>query len=233
MKWQVTGFYRFAPISNPAGLVAMMTEEARALNLRGTLLVAEEGVNGTVAAQNRDCIEAFLHKLVENGELQALTRNDSETEVIPFHRLKVKLKKEIIAFRQPCANPNAGVGHHVEPHEWNDLIADKDVVLLDTRNTYEVEAGTFRGAFNPNIETFGQFAEFADQHLEAWQGKKVAMFCTGGIRCEKASAYLLAKGIPTVYQLHGGILRYIDQVEAEESLFSGTCYVFDERTTVG
>lgn len=233
MSWAVTGFYRFAPVSVPANLVEKMTAVARELDLRGTLLVAPEGVNGTVAARNRAQVDAFLAALREHAAIDSLIENESTTEVVPFHRLKVKLKKEIIAFRQPEANPMQGVGQHVAPQDWNRLISQKDVVVLDTRNTYEVEAGTFQKAIDPQIATFGEFAEYADRNADLWRDKPVAMFCTGGIRCEKASAYLLAKGVPTVYQLHGGILRYMKEIPPEESLFDGQCYVFDERTTVG
>lgn len=233
MTWHISAFYRFTPIPNPRELVETMTEIASSLALKGTLLVASEGVNGTVAGSTRPAVDRFLKALAQNANIDGFTRNDSTSEVVPFHRLKVKLKKEIIAFRQPCADPLQGVGQHVEPRDWNDLITRDDVVVLDTRNSYEIEAGTFQNALHPQIDTFGEFANYTDSHLEQLKQKKVAMFCTGGIRCEKASAYLLAKGVTTVYQLKGGILNYLRETPEEDSLFQGTCYVFDERTTVG
>ena len=230
MAWTVSGFYRFSPVTDCATVRQTTFESGTRLGICGTVLIAPEGVNGTIAAPNREIAERFLTTVVASANLDRLIRNDTEADAAPFQRFKVKVKKEIIAFRQEKLSTP---GQHVKAEAWNDLLARKDVILLDTRNDYEVQAGTFEGAIDPTISQFGQFARFAEEHLERLRGKPVAMFCTGGIRCEKASAFLIGLGLEEVYQLEGGIVRYLKDVAPEQSRFKGECFVFDERRTLG
>jgi UPF0176 protein len=199
--------------------------------IKGTILLAEEGINAGVAGPQAG-IEAFMAYLAADGRFSDLKEKYSYTEAQPFHRMKVKAKKEIIALGRPEVDPTKQVGTYVKAKDWNAVISDPDVILVDTRNSYEVEVGTFQGALDPNTRSFRQFPEYVEHNLDATKHKKVAMFCTGGIRCEKASSLLLAQGFEEVYHLEGGILKYLEDVSPEESLWQGECFVFDGRVAV-
>lgn len=200
-------------------------------DIRGTLLLAAEGINGTVAG-TRAGIDALLAHLHADPAFADLDHKESFEEKNPFYRLKIKLKKEIVTLGVPGVDPNQLVGTYVEAKDWNALIADPEVVVLDTRNDYEVAIGTFEHALDPHTKSFREFPEYVKTHLDPAKHKKVAMFCTGGIRCEKASSYMLAQGFEQVYHLHGGILKYLEEVPPEQSLWHGECFVFDNRVAV-
>jgi len=201
------------------------------LNVRGTLLLAKEGINGTISGSD-SAINQVLDYLNADERLEDLDYKFSYSETIPFKRLKVKLKKEIVTLGIADIDPTYSVGTYVKARDWNKLISDPEVVLIDTRNNYEFEIGSFKGAINPNTETFREFPSYTQNNLEQYRNKKIAMFCTGGIRCEKSTAYLKSKGFENVYHLQGGILKYLEEVEEEESLWKGECFVFDDRVAV-
>jgi UPF0176 protein len=203
-----------------------------ALGISGTLLLAEEGINGTIAG-TRSAIEKILAYLRRDPRLADLEHKESSADHPPFYRMKVKLKKEIVTMGVPGIDPTERVGQYVKPEDWNALISDPDVLLIDTRNDYEVDVGTFKGAVDPRITTFREFPDYVKNNLNPNKKPRIAMFCTGGIRCEKASAYMLQQGFPEVYHLQGGILKYLENVPAEESLWQGECFVFDQRVAVG
>ena len=227
----VSAFYKFVPVADPQALRDQLRTALQNRAMKGTILVAPEGINGAVSAAPEDM--ASFHALLRaDPRFLDLDTKDAEAPAHPFRRLKVKLKREIIAMRRPEADPAAGVGTYVAPEDWNTLISNPDVLVLDTRNTYEVAAGTFCGAVDPGTRTFGQFPQFVKDNLDPARHRRIAMFCTGGIRCEKASAYLKHLGFPEVYHLQGGILSYLARVPAEESLWRGKCFVFDEREGV-
>jgi UPF0176 protein len=226
----VAAFYRFLALEDPAALQAELQSAFTEEQLLGTLLIAPEGINGTLAGAP-EVIDRLLMMLAEHTGLDRSAVKFSSAEENPFGRLKFKVKQEVLAFRRAVVDP-AKAGTYVAPRDWNALIADPDVLLLDTRNTYETEVGTFRGAIDPNIETFSEFATYARKQLDPARHKKVAMFCTGGIRCEKASAFLLQEGFAEVYHLEGGILRYLEEIPVEESAWTGECFVFDRRRGV-
>jgi UPF0176 protein len=200
--------------------------------IRGTLLIAPEGINATLSGAPAEMAET-LAVLRADPRFAALETKHAVAAAHPFKRLKVKLKREIIAFDRPEADPTVRTGTRVAPADWNALIDQPDVLLLDTRNDYEVAAGTFAGAVDPGLKHFRHFPDYVAAGLDPAKHKRVAMFCTGGIRCEKASAYLLAHGFDEVYQLDGGILAYLDQVPTEQSRWQGACFVFDDREVVG
>lgn len=232
MSWKVAALYRFVPLDDLPALRAEVQEFCAENGVYGTLLLAPEGINGTIAAAP-DRMDAVIDRLdalcgVKAGELKYSTASKQ-----PFKRLKIRLKKEIITMRAPEADPSRLAGTYVEAQDWNALIADPEVVLLDTRNDYEVECGTFAGAIDPRIQTFTGFKDYVQHNLDPQKHKKIAMFCTGGIRCEKASAYMRAHGFETVYHLKGGILKYLETVPADRSLWRGSCFVFDERDALG
>jgi UPF0176 protein len=227
----VAAFYKFVAVEDCAALKAQLHEHMRRREMRGTILIASEGINGTISAAPQVMVE-FLAWLRSDARFADLATKEAQADGHPFKRTKVRLKREIISLRRPEADPTKCVGTYVEPRHWNKLVSDPDVVLVDTRNVYEVEAGTFRGARDPKTRSFGQFPDYVAEKLDPSRDKKIAMFCTGGIRCEKASALLLAQGFSEVYHLQGGILQYLKDVPAEESLFDGECFVFDERETV-
>ncbi len=201
------------------------------LNIRGTLLLAREGVNGTIAGDN-DSIMKSLDYLQKDKRLVGLEYKFSYSEKPPFKRLKVKLKKEIVTLGVSNIDPTYSSGTYIKPADWNELINDPDVVLIDTRNNYEFEIGSFKGSINPNTETFRQFPAYTKNNLEKYRDKKIAMFCTGGIRCEKSTAYLKSKGFENVFHLQGGILKYLEEVKEDDSLWEGECFVFDDRVAV-
>ncbi|RMF27568.1 MAG: rhodanese-related sulfurtransferase [Cyanobacteria bacterium J083] len=200
-------------------------------NIKGTILLAKEGINGTIAG-TRQSIDRVIAYFQQDKRFADLEYKESSVEEYPFTRLKVRLKKEIVTIGLPEVNPNQQVGTYIEAKDWNKIITQPDVLVIDTRNQYEVEIGTFRGAINPQTESFRQFPAYIQSHLDKNKHKKVAMFCTGGIRCEKASAYMLNQGFEEVYHLKGGILKYLEEVPASESLWQGECFVFDQRVTV-
>lgn len=231
MPYTIVALYHFTPLADAASVQAELRPLFAALNLCGTLLVAPEGINGTLAGSAEN-VSKLVALLTERFGLQPDNTKYSYVDEKPFLKLKVKLKKELITFREESANPNLRVGAYVAPRDWNDLIARDDVVVLDTRNMYETKIGTFRNAVDPQIEKFTEFADFVRTQMADKKDKKIAMFCTGGIRCEKASAFMLAEGFPEVYHLKGGILKYLEELPQEESLWDGACYVFDRRVAV-
>ena len=228
----VAALYHFARLENFRDMRGAIQEVCDAAGIKGSLLLALEGINGTVAG-SRAGIDSLLAHLHSDARLANLDHKESFAADMPFHRMKVKLKKEIVTLGAPEADPDVCVGQYVDPKDWNALISDPGVLLLDTRNDYEYEVGTFRGAVNPDTKTFREFPGFVQSHYKPEQHKRVAMFCTGGIRCEKASAYMLQHGFESVYHLRGGILKYLELVPEEESLWEGECFVFDERVSVG
>lgn len=246
MNWHVAALYRFTPVNNVAGVRAHLKDFCKNNAIYGTLILADEGINGTVAATSRLALEALVDEIYKflprgNGSgnpspdtgMAELELKYSLADKPPFMRLKVKHKPEIVTMRQPDANPAVRVGAYVEPQEWNDIISDPEMVVLDTRNDYEVELGKFEGAIDPKTVDFCEFAKFVDENLDPNIHKKVAMYCTGGIRCEKASSFMLSRGFEAVYHLKGGILKYLEAVAPEQSKWEGRCYVFDTRETLG
>lgn len=229
--YDVAAYYLFTPLADPAGLVEDLRADLDALQARGTLLLAREGINGTLAAP-AGRIAAVVARLRAIPGCAALAPKYSTAEEAPFAKLKVRLKREIVTMGLPDVDPAAAVGRYVPPEAWNDLIAQDDVVLIDTRNTYETAIGTFEGAIDPQIETFRAFPDWWRDNAARFAGKRVAMFCTGGIRCEKSTNFLMSEGVEEVYHLQGGILKYLEDVPQPDSLWNGACFVFDERVSV-
>jgi UPF0176 protein len=231
---KVAAFYQFIPLDEPAGIAARMREFCAVRDIRGTVLVAPEGINGTLAGPDSG-INAVVAALTGGDfgvAFNLLELKYSIAEAAHFDRLKIRLKREIITFEQPLANPLAQVGTYVAAQDWNALIQDPDVLVLDTRNDFEIAMGRFKGAVNPGLTSFTEFADFVET-LGRAAHKKIAMYCTGGIRCEKASAYMLANGFTEIYHLRGGILKYLETMPAHESLWQGKCFVFDQRVAMG
>lgn len=228
MSQIVIAFYKFVRLPDYADKQAPMLAYCQAQKIRGTILLALEGINGTISG-SRQGIDAVLAYLRSDPRLQDLEVKESCAESAPFERMKVKLKREIVTLGQTQADPHQQVGTYVNPQNWNDIISDPEVLVLDTRNSYEVAIGTFQGALNPNTQSFREFPDYVRQNLDPQKHKKIAMFCTGGIRCEKASSYLLSQGFEQVYHLKGGILKYLEEIPSQESLWQGECFVFDER----
>lgn len=227
----VCALYKFVTLDDYPALRQPLQDLMERQHLRGTLLLAQEGINGTIAGSRAD-IDLLLGWLKADPRLADLDHKESYTDTPPFNRAKVKLKKEIVTLGVEGIDPKRVVGTYVSPKDWNQLISDPDVVLIDTRNDYEYQVGTFKNAINPNTESFREFPAFVQDQLNPEQHKKVAMFCTGGIRCEKSTAYLKELGFDEVYHLKGGILKYLEEVPAEDTLWQGECFVFDERVTV-
>lgn len=227
----VAALYKFAPLSTLSALKAKLESLCKDNAVCGTLLIAHEGINGTVAG-NRAGIDALMQYIRALPAMDGLEYKESFAYTQPFYRMKVRIKKEIVTIGLPRVNPNTVVGTYLNPEEWNALISDPDTIVLDTRNDYEVQIGTFKNAVNPNTKTFREFPDFAEQTLGAQKKKKIAMFCTGGIRCEKASSYMKQAGFEDVYHLKGGILQYLESIPAEQSLWQGECFVFDQRVAV-
>ncbi|MCC8961550.1 rhodanese-related sulfurtransferase [Bradyrhizobium sp. Pear76] len=236
MPLKVAAFYQFAALPDFRALREPLRARCAELDLKGSVLLAHEGINGTIAGTDEaidDFIAELRHGPLFGGRLHNLELKFSEAAQMPFQRLKVRLKKEIVTLGDTTIDPTRQVGTYVDPADWNDLMAAPDVMVLDTRNAFEVAMGTFEGAVNPRIASFGQFREFAARHLDPAKHRRIAMFCTGGIRCEKASAYLLAQGFGEVYHLKGGILRYLEETPQQDSRWRGDCFVFDERVALG
>lgn len=231
MPVTVTAFYKFVAIADPAVLRQSLLDLAREEAIKGTILLAPEGINATVAGPDAG-IRRLLAHLRADPRFADLTSKESYAEEPPFQRLKVKIKREIVTLRRPDADPSQRVGTYVKPEHWNALVADPNVVVVDTRNAYEVSIGTFERAVDPGTRAFSEFPDFVAASLDPAKHTRIAMFCTGGIRCEKASAYLLSQGFPEVYHLEGGILKYLETVPPEQSLWQGECFVFDERVAL-
>ena len=227
----ICALYKFTRLDDFEEIQSSLKLFLDSLNIRGTLLLAREGVNGTIAGDN-DSIMKSLDYLQKDGRLAGLEYKLSYSEKPPFKRLKVKLKKEIVTLGVSDIDPTHSSGTYVKPADWNELINDPDVVLIDTRNNYEFEIGSFKGSINPNTETFREFPAYTKNNLEKYRDKKIAMFCTGGIRCEKSTAYLKSEGFENVFHLQGGILKYLEEVKEDESLWEGECFVFDDRVAV-
>jgi UPF0176 protein len=231
MALMVVVFYKFVALADHAERQQPYLEFCCTRNLKGTILLAPEGINGTIAGFRAD-IEAALTFLRSDEPLSDLEVKVSYTETWPFERMKVRLKREIVTMGVPEVAPGDRTGTYVEPQDWNALISDPTVTVIDTRNDYEVQIGTFRGAQNPQTNSFRDFPDYVNQNLDPRQHAKVAMFCTGGIRCEKATAYLLQQGFEMIYHLKGGILNYLETIPEDTSLWQGECFVFDERVAV-
>ncbi len=229
---QVAALYCFAPFDDPASLQAPLQAVCEDAGTKGTILLAPEGVNGTIAGSS-DAISAVLGHIRSLPGCAEFDVKYSHADDMPFNRMKVRLKREIVTMGQPDVDPRAKVGHYVAPEDWNDLIRSEDVVVIDTRNDYEVEIGTFEGAIDPKTKSFGEFPAWWEENKDRFHNKRVAMFCTGGIRCEKSTNYLLGQGVEDVFHLKGGILKYLEEVPAEDSTWNGECFVFDERVSVG
>ncbi|MEL6532058.1 MAG: rhodanese-related sulfurtransferase [Pseudomonadota bacterium] len=229
--YEVAALYHFAPVENPPEVADRLRCVAEAGDVRGTLLLAHEGINGTIAG-GRGPVEAVLAAIRTEPGLEALAVKWSAASSRPFAKLKVRVKAEIVTMGQPDLDPARQAGERVAPVDWNALISAPDVAVIDTRNAYEVAIGSFEGAVDPGTESFRDFPAWWDANRAAFDGKRIAMFCTGGIRCEKSTAYLKAQGVEEVYHLAGGILKYLEEVPEPESLWRGGCFVFDERVAV-
>ena len=229
--FRVAALYRFCRLERFAALRAPLLDVCEAEGIKGTLLLACEGINGTVAGSEAG-IAALIAYLQAVPEFAGLEVKYSSAAAMPFHRMKVRLKREIVTMGVESVDPLQSVGTYVSPGDWNALIGDPDTVVVDTRNGYEVALGTFRGALDPDTTSFREFPKWVEEHRAELDGKKVAMFCTGGIRCEKATAYVKSLGVEQVFHLKGGILKYLEEVPAAESLWQGECFVFDERVSV-
>jgi UPF0176 protein len=232
----VAALYKFTPFEDCAAIRAALAPLCGKAGIRGTLLLAREGINGTIAGTDA-AIERVLSAIRQIPGCEMLEVKFSRAPALPFHRMKVRIKREIVTMGEPDIDPLASVGHYVASADWNALISDPETIVIDTRNDYEVAVGTFAGAIDPRTKSFRDFPAWfrAEREHLLGQGKtpKVAMFCTGGIRCEKSTAFLKAEGVEDVYHLQGGILKYLETVPAEQSLWEGECFVFDQRVTVG
>ncbi len=236
MTLTIAAFYRFTAFPDPASLRGPLARAARGARVKGTILLAPEGINGTIAGPREGPntgIDAVLAQIRALPGCARLDWKESPATEQPFRRLKVRLKREIVSLGAPGVDPNARPGTHVAPAGWNAVLADPDTVVIDTRNDYETAIGSFEGAVDPGTASFSAFPEWWAQNRDRFRGKRVAMFCTGGIRCEKASSYLLGQGVAEVLHLQGGILKYLKDVPAEQSRWRGECFVFDNRVAVG
>ncbi|WP_170405912.1 oxygen-dependent tRNA uridine(34) hydroxylase TrhO [Ruegeria arenilitoris] len=230
--YTIAALYHFTRFADPDALRAPLRELCRAQSVKGTLLLAHEGINGTIAGPRAGIDAALAHIRALPG-CADLEWKEATASQPPFGKMKVRLKKEIVTMGQPDVDPRARTGHYVEPQDWNDLIRSDDVVVIDTRNDYEVSIGTFDGAIDPKTASFRDFPTWWEHNKDRFHNKRVAMFCTGGIRCEKSTNYLLGQGVEDVYHLKGGILRYLEEVPPEDSTWKGECFVFDNRVSVG
>ena len=230
-----TAMYHFVSLPNYKKLREQLLNFCVSQSIKGTLLLADEGINGTVAGSEK-AIHVFLDFLkndpIFEGNFKNLSHKESWSDKHPFYRMKVKLKKEIVTLGVPGVSPTKLVGKYVKPQDWNAIISDPEVVLIDTRNDYEYAIGSFKNAINPKTNTFREFPEYVKTHFDPKKHKKVAMFCTGGIRCEKASSFMMSEGFDEVYHLKGGILKYLEEVDPEKSLWQGECFVFDQRVAI-
>jgi UPF0176 protein len=232
MTLLVSAFYKFVKLPHYQSLREPLREICASRGIHGTILLASEGINGTIAGE-KDAMSGALAAVRNYAEFKDLESKESPAEKMPFGRLKIKLKKEIVTLGVAGVDPAKTVGSYVAPEDWNALISDPDVLVIDTRNSFEFDAGTFRSAIDPGTRSFGEFPSFVQRCLAGAKQRKIAMFCTGGIRCEKATSYLLNAGFEHVYHLKGGILKYLEVVPVEQSLWQGKCFVFDERVALG
>ncbi|SFT96362.1 oxygen-dependent tRNA uridine(34) hydroxylase TrhO [Sedimentitalea nanhaiensis] len=230
--YTIAALYHFTRFASPADLKPALLDLCQSQSVKGTLLLAQEGINGTVAGP-RAGIDAVLAHIRGLPGCDTLEWKESTSAKPPFGRIKVRLKKEIVTMGQPDVDPRARVGHYVEAQDWNALIQSPDVAVIDTRNDYEVAIGTFDGAIDPQTRSFGEFPAWWEANRERFHNKRIAMFCTGGIRCEKSTNYLLGQGVTDVFHLRGGILKYLEEIPAEDSVWQGECFVFDNRVSVG
>ena len=234
-KYLTTAMYHFVKLPHFQNLQKPLLNFCISRSIKGTLLLADEGINGTLAGPEKFILELLYYLKndpIFEGNFKNLAHKESWSDKSPFYRMKVKLKKEIVTLGVPGVSPTKIVGKYVKPKDWNSIISDPEVILIDTRNDYEFEIGTFKNALNPKTRTFREFPDFVNSHLDPKKNKKIAMFCTGGIRCEKASSYMMSMGFNDVYHLEGGILKYLEEVKAEESLWQGECFVFDQRVAI-
>ncbi|MGC3939829.1 rhodanese-related sulfurtransferase [Roseobacter sp. EG26] len=229
--YTIAALYHFTRFEDPGALQPALKELCRAQNVQGTLLLACEGINGTIAGPRAgiDTVIRYLRALPGCADLEW---KEATSQDAPFGKMKVRVKREIVTMGKPDVDPRARVGHYVEAKDWNDLISAPDVAVIDTRNDYEVAIGTFDGAVDPKTESFGEFPAWWEANKERFHNKKIAMFCTGGIRCEKSTNYLLGQGVEDVYHLKGGILKYLEEVPEDETKWNGACFVFDNRVSV-
>lgn len=230
--YTIAALYHFTRFADPAAIKSPLEKVCRDGGVAGTLLLAGEGINGTIAGP-RAGIDAVLAHIRSLPGCTDLEWKEAQSDHPPFARLKVRLKKEIVTMGQPDVDPKARVGRYVDPEDWNDLISQPDVAVIDTRNDYEVAIGTFKDAVDPETKSFGEFPAWWEANKDRFHNKRVAMFCTGGIRCEKSTNYLLGQGVEEVYHLKGGILKYLEEIPAENSSWQGECFVFDNRVSVG
>jgi UPF0176 protein len=234
-SYLTTTFYHFVKIEEYKKLQPVIQKFCDKSFIKGTILLASEGINGTLSADEKN-INGF-HHFIKNDErfknkFKNISHKESWAKKNPFYRMKVKLKKEIVTLGVEGISPTKRVGKYVKPDEWNELISDPDTIIIDTRNTYEVDIGSFKGAVNPKTKSFRELPQFLEKNIKKYKGKKIAMFCTGGIRCEKATSFLVEKGIENVFHLQGGILKYLEKISKEKSLWEGECFVFDQRVAV-
>jgi len=232
LPFTVAALYRFARLPQYQELRNPLAQLCDTNGIKGTLLLAAEGINGTVAG-SAEAIARLVSYLESIPELAGPELKYSYASSMPFHRMKVRLKREIVTMGVDKIDPLQSVGTYVAPKDWNDLISDEETIIVDTRNDYEVAIGTFKGAENPNTKTFREFPQWVEENRGKLEGKKIAMFCTGGIRCEKATAFVKGLGLDDVFHLKGGILKYLEEIPREKSLWEGDCFVFDERVAVG
>ena len=228
----VAALYKFTPFTDPATLKPPLLKRCLDEDVRGTLLLAPEGINGTIAG-TAAAIAAISEAIRDLPGCADIEWKESTAAEMPFNRMKVRLKREIVTMGQPSVDPTAAVGRYVDAADWNALITAPDVAVIDTRNDYEVALGTFEGAVDPGTASFGEFPAWWEKNRDRFAGKRIAMFCTGGIRCEKSTNYLLGQGVRDVFHLKGGILKYLEDVPAKDSCWKGTCFVFDKRVSVG
>ncbi|WP_108483349.1 rhodanese-related sulfurtransferase [Oceaniglobus ichthyenteri] len=228
----IAALYHFTRFDDPAALRGPLAALCCEGGVKGILLLAPEGINGTIAG-SRGAIDAVLAHIRALPGCADLVWKESQAETQPFLRMKVRLKREIVTMGQPEVDPVAGTGHYVAPADWNELISAPDVAVIDTRNDYEVGIGTFEGAIDPETPTFRDFPAWWEKNKNRFSNKRIAMFCTGGIRCEKSTNYLMSQGVEDVFHLQGGILKYLEEVPADQSLWRGECFVFDQRVAVG
>lgn len=228
----IAALYHFARFDAPEAIKLPLLKLCLDNQITGTLLLAREGVNGTIAGSTQTAVDAVLEHLRALPGCAALEHKISHSKVAPFGKMKVRIKREIVTMGQPDVDPTANVGHYVAPQDWNALITRDDVAVIDTRNDYEVAIGTFEGAIDPETTSFGEFPTWWEANKHRFHNKKIAMFCTGGIRCEKSTNFLLGQGVEEVYHLKGGILKYLEEVPAAHSTSNGACFVFDNRVSV-
>ncbi len=231
MEQTVATFYQFAHLPDCLDWQKKLRTRCKKFNVLGTIILAEEGINATISS-SVDGIEAIMDFIKKDPRFTNLTYRLSITPRQTFYRIRVAVRDEIVTLGDSSINPNEQVGKYVEPENWNDIITDPEITVIDTRNDYEIEIGSFKNAVDPDTQTFGQWDEYVEKKLSDHKEKKIAMFCTGGIRCEKASSHLIKRGFKEVYHLKGGILNYLEKIEPENSLWDGECFVFDHRVSV-